>query len=281
VQDFLHPDRIVIGADSPRAEQVMRRVYEPITSGPQPVPMIVTDVQSAELIKHASNSFLALKISYINAVASICERCGANVDEVANGMGYDRRIGRAFLDAGVGYGGSCFPKDVAAFYQISRELGYDFDLLRVVMEINAAQRAAIVKKLRDALWILKDKTIAVLGLAFKPNTDDVRESPAIDVIRLLQAEGSRIRACDPRAMQQAAAVLHDVELCADAYEACRGADAAVLITDWDEFRSMDLARIRAALNYPILIDGRNVFDPTQMARLGFEYQSVGRPRPRA
>ncbi len=276
VQDFLHPDRIVIGVSSSRAEEVMRRVYEPITDGDPGAPLIVTDVQSAELIKHASNSFLALKISYINAVARVCELCGANVTEVADGMGHDRRIGRAFLDAGIGYGGSCFPKDVAAFYQISRELGYDFDLLKNVMEINVAQRAAVVKKLQKSLWILKGKTIAILGLAFKPNTDDLRESPAIDIIRQLQAEGANIRACDPKAAENARAMLQDVEICSDAYETCRDADAAVLVTDWDDFRDLDLQRIKDALARPVFVDGRNLFDHAQMSELGFEYYSVGR-----
>jgi len=278
VKDFLAPDRIVVGAESERAAEVMRELYRPIVTGNSyEVPIIITDVNSAELIKHASNSFLALKISYANALSHICELSGADVSKVTEGMGLDKRIGRHFLSAGVGFGGSCFPKDVAAFYQISKELGYEFSLLKHILEINNAQKLLPVRKLKQALWVLKDKTVAVLGIAFKPNTDDIREAPALDCIRELLGEGAAVRAYDPQAMERAREVLPNITFCTDPYECASGADAVVLMTEWDEFLTLDLPRLRDMMKHPIMVDGRNVFKPHKMRKMGFEYYSVGRP----
>lgn len=290
VEDFLFPDRIVVGVETGRGAAAMRELYRPImeqsfdralTHEPRlaSVPMIVTNVHSAELIKHAANSFLALKISYINALANVCELAGADVEEVAEGLGLDRRIGKAFLHAGAGYGGYCLPKDIEAFYQICRELGYDFRLLRDVIEINDRQKRQIVQRVVDALWVLRGKTVAVLGLAFKPETDDMRAAPSIDIIRALQEQGAHIQAYDPHATETARRVLPDITYCADPYEAATGADALVLMTEWDEFRGLDLPRLRDAMRLPVVIDGRNVFHPGTMSELGFEYTCVGRPCP--
>lgn len=272
IEDLLHPDRIVIGVMSQRPVALMRELYAPFEC-PH---FIVTDINSAELIKHASNSFLALKISYANALAAICEASGANIGEVVNGMGFDKRIGRAFLNAGVGYGGSCFPKDIAAFIKIAEELGCNFRLLKEVQRLNEEALERFIKKLRHELWVLKGKTIGVLGLAFKPNTDDVRSAPAIELIHRLQAESAQIRAYDPQAMGKAREVFNNVILCKDAYEAARGCDALLIITEWDEFRKLDLSRLKTELAHPIIFDGRNIFDPTEMESLGFLYRSVGR-----
>ena len=271
VQDLMHPDRVVIGVLNERPVARMKAIYEPFQA-----PIIVTDINSAELIKHACNSFLALKISYANAVAAICEASGGNVEDVAHGMGLDRRIGRGFLNAGLGYGGSCFPKDLSAFVHIAEQLGYDFRLLKEVQQINAGQIQRFLKKIHDTLWIVKDKNIAVLGLAFKPNTDDMRMAPSLDIIRPLQKEGARIRAYDPKAMEKAREILSDVEFCDSAYAAASGADALILCTEWDEFRALDLGKLRSVMAQPIVLDGRNVFDPKKMAALGFVYKSVGR-----
>lgn len=272
IEDLMKPDRIVIGVMSQRPVAAMRELYEPFAC-PN---FIVTDINSAELIKHASNSFLALKISYANAVSTICEASGANIEEVVNGMGFDKRIGRPFLNAGIGYGGSCFPKDLAAFIKIAEQLGYDFHLLKEVQRINAEASERFLKKLRAELWVLKDKTIGVLGLAFKPNTDDVRSSPAVDIVKRLQAEGARVRAYDPQAMEKARAILKDVTLCKDAYEAAQGCDALLIVTEWDEFRKLDLTRLKSALAHPTVFDGRNLLDPAKMSAHGFLYRSVGR-----
>ena len=271
VDDFMRPDRVVVGVRSPRPVQAMKSVYEPFNA-----PIIITDINSAELIKHAANSFLALKISYINAIAVICEASGANVQEVANGMGMDARIGRRFLDAGLGFGGSCFPKDLSAFIKISEQLGYDFRLLKEVQHINAGQMDRFVKKIIDTLWVLKDKTIGVLGLAFKQNTDDVRLSPAIELCQLLQKEGARLRVHDPRAMSKARAVLKDVTYVEGMNDVAEGCDALVIATEWPEFKKLDLEQARKLLTHPILFDGRNLFDAREMERLGFIYKSVGR-----
>jgi len=271
VEDFMKPDRVVIGVRSQRPVQAMRAIYEPFHA-----PIIVTDINSAELIKHAANSFLALKISYINAISVLCEASGANVQEVANGMGMDARIGRRFLDAGLGFGGSCFPKDLSAFIKISEQLGYDFRLLREVQRINGEQMERFVKKIVDTLWVLKDKTIGVLGLAFKQNTDDVRLSPAIELCHRLQKEGARLRVHDPRAMEKASAVLKDVTFVKEMNDVAEGCDALVVATEWPEFKKLDLERARKALSHPILFDGRNLFDPEEMEKLGFIYKSVGR-----
>lgn len=274
VEDLMRPDRIVIGVQSPRPVPAMREIYAPLEA-----PMVVTDINSAELIKHAANSFLALKISYINAVAMLCEASGANVQEVANGIGLDQRIGRRFLDAGIGFGGSCFPKDLSAFIKIAETLGYDFRLLKEVQQINAQQMDRFLRKIADTLWVIKDKRLGVLGLAFKQNTDDVRMSPAIELCRRLLAEGARLRVHDPRAMAKARALLPPgptVEYVDERDAVAEGCDALVIATEWPEFKELDLERARRALTHPILFDGRNLFDREEMERLGWVYKSVGR-----
>jgi len=271
VDDLMHPDRVVIGVKSPRPVKAMKDVYAPFNA-----PIIVTDINSAELIKHASNSFLALKISYINAISVICEAAGANVQEVANGMGMDERIGRRFLDASLGFGGSCFPKDLSAFIKIAEQIGYDFGLLKEVQKINASQMERFVKKITETLWVVKDKTIGVLGLAFKQNTDDVRMSPAIDLCQRLQKEGATLRVHDPKAMEKARAILKDVTFVEDMNDVATGCDAMVIATEWNEFKQLDLAKCRQVMTHPILFDGRNLFDPEEMERLGFIYKSIGR-----
>jgi UDPglucose 6-dehydrogenase len=271
VDDFMKPDRVVIGVRTQRPVQAMRKIYEPFNC-----PIIITDINSAELIKHAANSFLALKISYINAISVICEATGANVQEVANGMGMDTRIGRKFLDAGLGFGGSCFPKDLSAFIKISEQLGYDFKLLKEVQSINAAQMDRFVKKIADTLWVLKDKQIGILGLAFKQNTDDVRLSPAIDLCRRLQKEGARLRVHDPKAMEKAKAVLKNVDFVENMNDVAEGCDALVIATEWPQFKKLNLDKARKALTHPIMFDGRNLFDPAEMEQLGFIYKSIGR-----
>ena len=271
VEDLMRPDRIVVGVRTQRPVAALKEVYAPFN-----VPIIITDINSAELIKHASNSFLALKISYINAIAVLCEATGANIQEVANGMGMDERIGRRFLHASLGFGGSCFPKDLSAFIKIAEQVGYDFRLLKEVQQINAAQMDRFVKKILETLWVLKDKTIGVLGLAFKQNTDDVRMSPAIDLCHRLQKEGAILRVHDPKAMEKARAVLKDVTFVDDMNAVAKGCDALVIATEWDEFKKLDLYHARKSLTHPILFDGRNLFDPAEMERLGFIYKSIGR-----
>lgn len=271
VEDLMKPDRVVIGVRSQRPVAAMKEVYTPFNA-----PIIVTDINSAELIKHAANSFLALKISYINAISIICEASGANVQEVANGIGLDARIGRRFLDAGLGFGGSCFPKDLSAFIKISETLGYDFALLKEVQRINAAQMERFFKKITDTLWVLRDKKIGVLGLAFKQNTDDVRMSPAIDLCQKLQKEGAILRVHDPKAMDKAKDILKNVTYVEDMNDVAEGCDALVVATEWPVFKKLDLERVRKGLTHPILFDGRNLFDPAEMEKLGFIYKSVGR-----
>src|SRR5205809_296523 len=271
VEDLMKPDRVVIGVRSPRPVAAMKQLYAPFNA-----PIIVTDINSAELIKHASNSFLALKISYINAISVLCETTGANVQEVANGMGMDERIGRRFLNASLGFGGSCFPKDLSAFIKISEQTGYDFRLLKEVQKINTGQMERFVKKILETLWVLKDKHIGVLGLAFKQNTDDIRTSPAIDLCCRLQKEGAILRVHDPKAMEKASAVLQNVTFVEDMNEVAQGCDALVIATEWDEFKKLDLERARRALSHPIMFDGRNLFDPAEMERVGFIYKSIGR-----
>jgi UDPglucose 6-dehydrogenase len=271
VSDLMKPDRIVIGVRSQRPVPAMKEIFQPFNA-----PIIVTDINSAELIKHASNSFLALKISYINAISVICEATGANVQEVANGMGMDERIGRRFLNASLGFGGSCFPKDLSAFIKIAEQLGYDFALLKEVQKINAAQMDRFVKKIIDTLWVLKDKTIGVLGLAFKQNTDDIRLSPAIELCLRLQHEGAVLRVHDPKAMEKARAVLPNVTYVDDMNAIADGCDALVIATEWEEFKKLDLERARRTMSHPILFDGRNLFDLAEMERLGFIYKSIGR-----
>ena len=293
VTDFLYPDRILVGVESERAAEVMRQIYGPLTSGwyygrehaiprpgaaKTPPRLIVTSTKSAELIKHASNAFLAMKISFINAVATICESVGANVQQVCDGIGTDSRIGPRFLSPGIGYGGSCFPKDLLAFRAVAAEYGYDFRLLEEVQRINEDQRRRFLRKVRGVLWTLRGKKLGVLGLAFKGGTDDIRESPALLLVQELLREGCRIRAYDPAAMDRAKEVLKSgVEFAADAYEAATGADALLILTEWEEFATLDLERLRALVKYAIVLDGRNLYDPAVMAEHGFSYHSVGRP----
>jgi UDPglucose 6-dehydrogenase len=293
VTDFLYPDRIVVGADSERCAAVLRKVYAPMTDGSYykkkdaipapdkariPPPLIITSAKSAELIKHASNAFLAMKISFVNAVASICESVGADVRQVCQGLGTDTRIGPRFLNPGIGYGGSCFPKDLLAFRSVARECGYEFRLLDEVMRINEDQRQRFLRKVRTALWTLRGKRLAVLGLAFKGGTDDIRESPAILLVQALLQEGCQIAAYDPAAMDRAREVLGSkTEFVSNPYEAATGADALLILTEWEEFAALDLDRVLQQLKYPIVIDGRNLYEPAAMAARGFTYYSVGRP----
>jgi len=295
VEDFLYPDRIVVGADSERACRLLRRVYQPLIDGSyydRPdcmvgpsdlrggVRYLETSAKSAELIKHASNAFLAMKISFINAVANVCERVESDVNEVAEGIGADSRIGSRFLRAGLGYGGSCFPKDVRAFYKIAESVGYDFELLRSVEKINEQQLDSYLKKLRSALWTLKGKQIGVLGLAFKEGTDDVRESPAIRVVRCLLVEGCLVSVFDPAAMEKARELLpagERLRYASDEIDAARDAHALLLVTEWSQFARLDLRRLHHVMAYPVIVDGRNLYEPEAAATAGFHYYSMGRP----
>lgn len=272
IADFLKPDRIVIGVQSIRAEKMLRELYSKIKA-----PMVVTDINSAELIKHAANSFLALKISYINAISQICERVGADVSRVAEGMGLDARIGKSFLNAGIGYGGSCFPKDVSAFIKIAEANGYDFSLLKSAEKINNDQRLLVLKKLEQALWTLKGKTIGVLGLAFKPNTDDLRNAPAVDIIRELLARGAAVKAFDPAAAEKMKALFPNIEYVDSPMDAAKGAHGLLLVTEWPEFGRLNLSKLKSVMASPVVVDGRNMFDPLEMAKKGFIYHSIGRP----
>jgi UDPglucose 6-dehydrogenase len=275
VSDLMNPDRIVIGSASQRATDLMKRVYEPFNA-----PILVTDVNSAELIKHAANSFLSLKISYINAVSAICEASGADVEKVADGIGMDKRIGRNFLNAGIGYGGSCFPKDVKAFIAIADELGVPFNLMKEVERINDSMLERFLKKMRDALWVLKDKRIAVWGLSFKPDTDDVRNSVAIELVRQLVEEGAIVTAYDPKGMEKAREynlISDKVRLASSPVEAVEGAEALVLATEWKEFDRQDFAEVKRRMHTPLVFDGRNLFKPDTMREMGFVYCGVGRP----
>lgn len=271
ISDTFKPDRIVLGLDSTRAEKIMRALYAPIKA-----PIVVTNIPTAEIIKHACNCFLATKISYINAVAQICERINADVEKVAEGMGLDKRIGRSFLNAGAGFGGYCFPKDLDAFIYMAGEKGYDFDLLKAVRAINAEQAKYLLRKIEKALWIVKGKTIGVLGLSFKPETDDIRNSIALDIVKALVAAGAKVKAYDPKAMGKAKAALPRITYCASAYEACRDSHCLVVLTEWKEFAQLDMAKVRRLLCQPLVIDGRNMFDPAAMKKLGFVYKCVGR-----
>jgi UDPglucose 6-dehydrogenase len=289
VEDFLHPDRIVIGVDSPRAAELLREIYEPIVEQKFTCPVhsncanrkepvfLVTDTGSAELIKHASNSFLAMKISFINMVANLCEAVGADVTRVAQGMGLDPRIGPAFLNPGIGFGGFCFPKDVQAFIRIAEKSGCDFSLLKEVEKINQRRVEHFVEKIRKELWVVRGKKIALWGLAFKPNTDDVRFAPSLALVKSLLDEGADVRAYDPEAMEKAKSVLPNITYCSNPYQAAEGADAIVIVTEWDEFRRIDWDRLRLAVERPLVVDGRNMLDATEVTRCGFHYVSVGRP----
>ena len=293
VSDFMYPDRIVIGANSDRAAEVLKQVYEPLTKGSyydqptaipepsgaqKPARLILTSAKSAELIKHASNAFLAMKISFINSVANICEAVHADIEEVALGIGTDSRIGRRFLRAGIGYGGSCFPKDVAAFRSAARDCGYEFGLLDEIVRVNDEQRNRFLRKIRSALWTLRGKRLAVFGLSYKGGTDDVRESPALEIVKSLLAEQCSIVAYDPAAAKRAQEVLAgEVTYADDPYQGLIGADALLILTDWEEFASLDLARVKSLLRYPIVIDGRNLYSNEEMKKHGLQYVSVGRP----
>jgi UDPglucose 6-dehydrogenase len=287
VEDSLHPDRIVVGADGERAVSILRQVYEPILEHAfrcpihqqcpaRDVPFIVTDTNSAELIKHASNAFLATKISFINMVADLCEAAGADVSKVAQGMGLDPRIGPAFLRPGIGFGGFCFPKDLQAFVRIAENFGCDFSLLKEVEKINVRRADQVISKLKKELWVLSGKTVAVWGIAFKPDTDDVRFAPALGIIRRLLAERVTIRAYDPQAMEKAKSEIPDVTYCKDIYDAANGADAILLLTEWNEFRNPDWTRVRELVRRPLLLDGRNMFAVDEVVKYGFEHIGVGR-----
>jgi UDPglucose 6-dehydrogenase len=295
VIDFLHPDRIVVGANSNRAAEVLRRIYAPLTTGAyyeqpdalagictaaQPARLLVTSAQSAEIIKHASNAFLALKISFINAVANLAESVDADIEDIAEGMGLDTRIGPKFLRAGLGYGGSCFPKDVAAFHWVAQQQGVNFKLLQEIRKINETQRDIFYNKVLAALWTLRGKKLAALGLAFKGDTDDIRDSPGIEVIKKLIEAGATVTAYDPAAMERSKAVLppsDKMHYADDVYEAARDADAVLILTDWKQFAKLDLVRLNQAVRFPIVIDGRNLYKPQTMQEHGFTYVSVGRP----
>jgi len=295
VEDFLHPDRIVVGADSEEAARLLAAIYAPLTSGEyysradaipgycsskQPPPLLNTSTKSAEIIKHASNAFLAMKISFINAVSNLCEATDANIEQVARGIGLDSRIGPRFLRPGIGYGGSCFPKDVAAFRSVAEEMGIDFSLLNEVEKINVQQKKRFLSKVRAALWTLRGKRLGVLGLAFKGETDDIRESPAVELVEMLLGEGCSIAAYDPAAMKRAEQALPSsaqLRYVDDAYAAAVDADALLVLTDWREFAELDMKRLHGAMRYPIVIDGRNLFDPGAMLEHGFTYISIGRP----
>ncbi len=271
VKDFMHPDRIVIGVESKRGENLLREIYKPLKA-----PIVVTDMNSAEMIKHASNSFLATKISFINAIAQICDKVGADVLKVAEGMGYDKRIGRDFLNAGIGYGGSCFPKDIDAFIRLSEKSGYDFSLLKEVKNINESQKQSFVKLVEDKLWIVKNKTIGILGLAFKPKTDDLRNAPSLEIIEALQKEGAKIKVYDPEAMEKAKEILKKVTFCRTPYDLAGNCDCLLIVTEWDEFRGLDFSKIKKLMKHPIIFDGRNLFDPINLKEAGFEYYGIGR-----
>lgn len=290
VGDFLHPDRIVVGVEDDETERQLREIYQPVLDGKFQCPIhastcptaarptfVVTTIASSELIKHASNSFLALKISYANALADLCERLGANVEEVTRAMGLDLRIGPHFLRAGLGFGGFCFPKDVQAFIRLSERAGMDFRLLKEVEQVNNQQIDWFVEKIRRALWVIRGKRIALLGLAFKPNTDDIRFSPAVKLAERLLAEGASVHAYDPKAMERTRSVLSDASFAPDAYAACRGADALVIATEWPEFAELNWKEIGRSMARPLIIDGRNLLDPKLIRSLGMEYESVGRP----
>ena len=272
IEDTLRPDRIVIGAPNQQVAMTLVELYAPLER-----PMIITDLPSAEVIKYASNAFLAAKISFINAIANICENAGADVSQVMKGMGLDSRIGMQFLQAGLGYGGSCFPKDVDSLIHTASRLGYDFKLLRSVVEINKERGTHLVDMMRKAMGPLEDKTVAVLGLAFKPNTDDMREAKSLEVVRALHAAGAQIRAYDPVAMENARSMMPPgVVFCESAFEAAAGADGVTLLTEWNEFKYLNLDRLRGLLRRPLIFDARNLYEPERMRRLGFEYYSIGR-----
>jgi len=288
VGDFFHPDRIVIGAETPRAVAMMREIYQPVLNPrsacpvhakcppAHEIPLIVTDTNSAELVKHASNSFLAMKISFINLVADACEAAGADIARVAEGIGSDRRIGQSFLNPGIGFGGFCFPKDLQAFVRIGEKLGCDFSLLKEVEKINLRRTEQFVAKVKKELWVLRGKTVAVWGLAFKPDTDDVRFAPALNIVKRLLAEGANIRAYDPQAMEKSKDELPDIAYCLSHYEAAQGADAILVLTEWDEFRNLEWDTLAQSVAHPLLIDGRNLYSESEATAHGFQYVCIGK-----
>ncbi len=271
VHDTMHPDRIVLGVESERAEAALRALYAPLNA-----PIIVCNIATAEIIKHASNTFLATKISFINAIARICELVDADVLKVSEAMGLDQRIGRAFLNAGPGYGGSCFPKDVDAFIHLAQQKGYDFELARAVRKINTEQQKALLGKVEEALWNVNGKTVAVLGLSFKPDTDDIRNSVALDMARALQDLGAQVRAYDPKAMPRVKAELKSIRLCKDAYDAAKGSHCLLLMTEWEEFRKLDWKRLHKLMRQPVVVDARNFYQPDVLRAAGFAYRGIGR-----
>lgn len=275
--DFMNPDRIVVGVESKKAENLLKELYKYFIE--KNYKFLITTPAAAELIKHASNSFLAMKISYINMIAELCEKVGADINEVAEGIGLDKRIGRAFLNAGIGYGGSCFPKDVKAFIKIAEEHGIDFGLLRETEKINFQRRLKFIEKIEDVLWISKDKNIAIWGLAFKPNTDDIREAPSIDIVKELVRFKANLYLYDPKAMENFKAIFPEkdnIHYTNSPYEAVKNADALLIITEWSEFINIDLKRVKEEMRLPIIIDGRNIYDRKKMIDLGFEYYCMGR-----
>lgn len=289
VADFLHPDRIVLGVEDEDSRKQLREIYRPILEAKfqcpihlggcpsvKPPQLVLTTINSAELIKHASNSFLALKISYANMIADLCERVGADIQEVVDAMGLDPRIGRQFLNAGLGFGGFCLPKDVQAFVRLAEHSGVNFNMLKEAEQINKRRIDLFIEKIRQALWVIKDKKIGILGLAFKANTDDIRFAPSLDVIRRLLAEGAHLRAYDQEAMTRTSAIFPQVEFCKDPYSAARDADALLILTEWPEFRDLDWPRVSEAMSRPLVLDGRNLLDPAKMTKLGFEYHCFGR-----
>ncbi|WP_340694487.1 UDP-glucose/GDP-mannose dehydrogenase family protein [Hydrogenobacter thermophilus] len=274
VKDFLEPDRIVIGVESERAKEMMQELYKPINA-----PIIFTDPATAELIKHASNSFLAMKISFINMVSDLCEKTGADVKLVADGMGYDKRIGRAFLNAGIGWGGSCFPKDVKAFIKMAQDYGVDFSLLKEVEKINAKRIERFIEKVKGVLWSVRNKRIAVWGLSFKPNTDDIREAPSIKIVSALLKDGAKLQVYDPKAMNNFKRLFPEsgnLIYAKDMYEAVEGCEALLILTEWEEFKNADLDKVKRLLKLPIVVDGRNIYEPSKMKEVGFEYYCMGR-----
>jgi UDPglucose 6-dehydrogenase len=289
VEDFLHPTRIVVGVEDEATEQQLREIYHPILEGrfrcpvhsspcpPTQPPLLVTTINSAELIKHVSNSFLAVKISYANAIADLCEKVGADVEEVTRAVGLDPRIGPHFLRAGLGFGGFCLPKDIQAFIWLADSSGVDFGLLKEAERVNKRRIELFIEKIRRALWVVKDKQVGLLGLAFKPNTDDIRFAPSIEVITRLLADGARVRACDPQAIERTRAVFPDLCYSRDPYEVARGAEALLILTEWEEFLRLDWKRVRSLMTRPLVIDGRNVLEPAALKQLGFEYHCFGRP----
>ncbi len=274
IEDFMRPNRVVIGAESDHAIAIMRDLYAPLYL--IETPFIVTDIKTAEMIKYASNAFLATKVSFINEIANICERVGADVHMVAKGMGHDNRIGTKFLHPGPGFGGSCFPKDTSAIVNIAKEHGYDFEIVKAVIKVNKRQRALMVEKIKKETGELKDKRIGILGLSFKPNTDDMRDAPSVSIIKGLQKEGAKIRAYDPAAMEEAKKFLDDIEYCNDPYGVADGSDALVIITEWNQFRNLEINKIKSLLKKPVVIDLKNIYDPKKMKEMGIRYTGVGR-----